>query len=522
MKNYPGILSPDSRLLMKWPEISLVAREKRCELTLNSIPVHNRKPSINDEELQNQIFAVNKSLNYIELAGLNITLLHQCIGKASKLKKLILYNNSLTHIPEEIGGLKELVFLDISMNKIEELPNTLGTLSCLTTLLLANNNITSLPDISGLVSLQHLDVSHNQLTDFPTLFCYQSKLQTLILNSNKIKSIPSEIDALSGILKTIDVSDNEITDLPFVFCNFSKLKTLNLTNNKFSDQRFNKLVQSPRHKTSMLIEYLKKRAPNKCAENKKLPLGTDVTAANDSASDSRIITIDVQLTKEVAEIRPYIASCIFKNCSLTAEKIKHLLNIQNKLHSTICCDRTIASIGTHDCSNIQPPLTYAAVNPDLLMITPIHHHKKISGREFVSTLGNEAELSRELVKRNVVSDIYKYIYLIQRLPLYPCLIDAKDLVISLPPVTNCDETKLQEDTKDIFVEVTSTASESKCVEIMDLFVKEVVEQKCLTNLIIEQIKITKDTGSLLVAYPSKNNLQLSGITIKREKTIVEV
>uniref|UniRef100_A0A2K6WJ33 B3_4 domain-containing protein n=1 Tax=Onchocerca volvulus TaxID=6282 RepID=A0A2K6WJ33_ONCVO len=519
----------DNILLLEWPELKRVIAENRCELSLTSIPTGERNPDINDEKLQSKIFATNTPLNYIELTRLELKMLHTSVGKASKLKKLILHNNALVHIPENIGDLKELQFLDLSTNKLDHLPAAIGSLSHLSMLILAHNKISFLPDMSGLVSLQHLDVSHNQLAEFPTLFSNQSKLHTLILNSNHIKELPIEVNTLNDSLKTVNLSNNEIVDLPFLFCNCKKIKTLELTNNKFSDNRFKKLVEDPRHKTLTLIDYMKKKAPkiprkNNSEESKANSINK--IDRDEYVSNIPVITINygashvlIERTKEVSEIRPYIVCCVLKNCSLNAEKMKQLLNIQNKLHSTICGERTIGSIGTHNFCKLQPPLIYGAVDPDVLMITPLHRHKKISGRELLSNLANEAELIRKKEKRNVISNIHRYMYLIQKLPLYPCLMDANGLIISIPPVTNCEETKLDIDTKDILVEVTSTVTEGTCLSIMDKFIEEIVMQGCLTNLTIEQIKIRQHNGELLVAYPSKNDLQISNYTIRRELVV---
>ncbi|KAM3723791.1 Leucine-rich repeat-containing protein [Dirofilaria immitis] len=486
----------DDSLLLEWPELKRIIEENRCELNLTSIPIGKRNPDINDERLQSKIFAPNTPLNYIELTRLELRMLHTSVGKASKLKKLILHT-------------------------------AISSLAHLSMLLLAHNKISFLPDMSGLVSLQHLDVSYNQLAEFPTLFPNQSKLHTLILNSNHIRELPAEMGSLNDNLKIVNLSDNEIVDLPFLFCNCKKLKTLELANNKFSDNRFKKLVEDPRHKTLALIDYMKRKAPKTSRKNndEKESKPSNINR-NECISNASVITINygvnsllVEKTKEVSEIRPYIVCCVLKNCSLNTEKMKQLLNIQNKLHSSVCGERTIGSIGTHNFRKLQPPLIYGAVDPDILMITPLHRHKKVSGRELLSNLTNEAELIRKKEKRNVVSSIHKYIYLIQKLPLYPCLMDANGLIISIPPVTNCEETKLDVDTKDILVEVTSTVTESTCLEIMDKFIEEIVMQKCLTNLIIEQTKVRQHNGELLVAYPSKNDLQIPNFIIKRELVV---
>lgn len=47
------------------------------------------------------------------------------------------------------------------------------------------------------------------------------------------------------------------------------------------------------------------------------------------------------------------------------------LLFQNKLHSSVCEERTIASIGIHDFRKLRPPLIYGAIDPDVLKVAHI-------------------------------------------------------------------------------------------------------------------------------------------------------
>lgn len=38
--------------------------------------------------------------------------------------------------------------------------------------------------------------------------------------------------------------------------------------------------------------------------------------------------------------------------------------------------------------------------------------------------------------------IFRYLHLVEKLPSYPCIVDADGLVISFAPVTNCENTKV--------------------------------------------------------------------------------
>ncbi len=38
---------------------------------------------------------------------------------------------------------------------------------------------------------------------------------------------------------------------------------------------------------------------------------------------------------------------------------------------------------------------------------------------------------------------------------YACLVDSRGRVVSFPPITNCEGTRISDSTRDLFVEVTS-------------------------------------------------------------------
>ncbi|KHN82072.1 Leucine-rich repeat-containing protein 47 [Toxocara canis] len=382
-----------------------------------------------------------------------------------------------------------------------------------------------LPDLSGLPALQLLDVSHNALETFPTSFASSNcKLQTLLLNSNVITDVPSEVEQIGEQLRTINLSSNQLVELPLFFAKLPKLKTLDLTENKFADKRFGKLAADKRHSASSLIEYLKKKAPapSKGSKKARMACGDREDRFAETTEGPKITinfgsnSIEVTRLDTVTSIRPHIICCLLRNVEMNPEKLKVMLVIQNKFHDTLCEQRTTASIGTHDCSKFRSPLKYCALEPDTLVITPLHRHNPLTGRELVAALAAEAELLRKKQKRNTYSSIHKYLHLVEKLPSYPCTVDATGLVISFAPVTNCEDTKLSVETHEIFVEITSNESQSICRQIMDRFIEEIANSGISTNLIVEQVKVYQQNGELLSAYPGKLDLRLQSVSVHRE------
>lgn len=88
--------------------------------------------------------------------------------------------------------------------------------------------------------------------------------------------------------------------------------------------------------------------------------------------------------------------------------------------------------------------------------------KSYTGAVLFQQLQTEAENLRKEKKRNVYSGIHKYLYLLEGKSVFPCLLDQSEQVISLPPITNSDVTKMSPSTEAMFVEVTSTISYTVC------------------------------------------------------------
>jgi phenylalanyl-tRNA synthetase beta subunit len=215
-----------------------------------------------------------------------------------------------------------------------------------------------------------------------------------------------------------------------------------------------------------------------------------------------------------------------------------------------------ATIATHDLARINSPLAYTAKKPQEMKLTPLFKMKETTAQKLVGKLRQEAEELRKEKKRNTYSGIHKYLNLLDGQPLYPCLLDKDDVVISFPPITNCDITKVTKDTSNIFIEVTSSASLDTCKKVMDQLLQSLLEmgiggaqasaptEATATNeesteaeddipteedfegyvpliqdqvLDLEQVKVVDfDSGGLKVLYPSRTDLASQYFRVIRE------
>lgn len=148
----------------------------------------------------------------------------------------------------------------------------------------------------------------------------------------------------------------------------------------------------------------------------------------------------------VKDVRQFILCCIVENVRLVDGKFREFLQIQTKLHETVCGKREKSTIATHDLLKLPTAngsfLRYTAKDAGQLRIHPLGKTKLFSGTELYNELKGEADAMRKQKQRNTYSGIYKYLKLLENQQQYACVEDALGNVISLPPLTNGESTKV--------------------------------------------------------------------------------
>jgi len=145
-----------------------------------------------------------------------------------------------------------------------------------------------------------------------------------------------------------------------------------------------------------------------------------------------------------AQIRPFVVCAVLRNCSFTERAYNSFLDLQDKFHHNICRRRTLVAIGTHDLSTLTPPFRYRALPPKDISFVPLAQEQEYDA----------ASLFAMYEKSN--SPIKKFLPIIASSPVYPVIYDAKDAVLSLPPIINGNHSRISKDTKDVFIECTGT------------------------------------------------------------------
>jgi phenylalanyl-tRNA synthetase beta chain len=148
------------------------------------------------------------------------------------------------------------------------------------------------------------------------------------------------------------------------------------------------------------------------------------------------VIIDASVT-----MRPYTACAIVKNISFTDEKIREIMQAQEKLATTHGRNRKKSAYGIYPLENIQFPITYIAKDPEKVKFKPLSFDTFLTASE-VLTMHPKAK---------------EYAHLTKEWKKYPFFIDAKDNVMSMLPFTNSQDTgKVETTTKEVFIECSGT------------------------------------------------------------------
>lgn len=151
-----------------------------------------------------------------------------------------------------------------------------------------------------------------------------------------------------------------------------------------------------------------------------------------TASGEKII-----IDSSVKDIRPYTACAIIKNLSFDEEKIREIIQIQEKLHITYGRNRKKVAIGIYPLEKISFPVTYKADAPEKIKFRPLESAEEMTGLQILSRHKTGREFGP----------------LLEGLAKFPFFVDTKGAILSMPPIINSQLTgRITAETKEIFIE----------------------------------------------------------------------
>jgi phenylalanyl-tRNA synthetase beta chain len=151
-------------------------------------------------------------------------------------------------------------------------------------------------------------------------------------------------------------------------------------------------------------------------------------------------TQSVRVDPSVEKVRPHIVAAFVRGVTITQARLDALIDLQEDLHWGLGARRRRVAIGIHDAKPLAPPFRYQTVALDAIRFVPLAD-------------------PREMTPRQILADHEKgkaYAHLLEGHLHVPIILDAKDGVVSLPPLINAQRTAVTTATHDVFVDVTGT------------------------------------------------------------------
>ncbi|GFV98051.1 phenylalanine--tRNA ligase beta subunit [Trichonephila clavipes] len=186
-----------------------------------------------------------------------------------------------------------------------------------------------------------------------------------------------------------------------------------------------------------------------------------------------------------AQVRPFAVAAVLRGITFTQSNYDSFIDLQDKLHQNVCRRRTIAAIGTHDLDTITGPFLFTAKPPKQIKFCPLNKDKEYTAEELMEIYSTDMHLKQ-------------YLHIIKDKPVYPIIYDQNNVVLSMPPIINGEHTKINFNTRNVFIEVTSLDLH-KAKVVLDTLVC-MFSEYCNEPFMIEQVEVVDPSGNV-VLYP---------------------
>jgi phenylalanyl-tRNA synthetase beta chain len=208
--------------------------------------------------------------------------------------------------------------------------------------------------------------------------------------------------------------------------------------------------------------------------------------------------IRMKILPNTQRIRPIVVGAILRNIKFTAESYNSFIKLQDKLHQNLCRNRTLVAIGTHDLDTLKPPFIYDAREPKQIKFRSLNQQKEMQADEMMEFYLKDTHLKR-------------YVSIIKDSDVYPVIYDSNNVVLSLPPIINGDHSKMNVNTKNIFIECTAV-DQHKANIVLNIMLT-MFAQYCSKPFEIEPVEVEQVDGKV-ITYPDLND-RSENVSVKK-------
>ena len=218
----------------------------------------------------------------------------------------------------------------------------------------------------------------------------------------------------------------------------------------------------------------------------------------------------VIIDSSVKDVRPCTACAIIKELKLDNDKIKELIEIQEKLHITLGRKRKKVAIGIYPLEKIKLPITFKALEPDYIKFIPLESEKEMSGLQILQRHPAGKEYSHLLAGKSK----------------FPVFVDSENKILSMPPIINSQLTgKITEETKEVFIECSGFNFKvlKKCLNILVTLLADMGGEIYQMEIkgAPEKISPSLDSEKMKISLENTNKLLGTKIDEKKLKQLIE-
>jgi phenylalanyl-tRNA synthetase beta chain len=211
-----------------------------------------------------------------------------------------------------------------------------------------------------------------------------------------------------------------------------------------------------------------------------------------SAADEPSYRMEARKTSS----RPYVVCAVVKDVKDTEYLYEEIMDAQEKMHETLGRKRKKAAIGIHDLDAVEFPLRFREVKEG--KFAPLG----MAGEMGIGEMLQKHEKGRA------------YAHLVER-GKYPVVEDSKG-IISVPPIINCERTKVKEGTRNFLIDITGTNKDT-----LEYILNIVVCALADRGGKIFRVKVGKtsypDLSTKTVRVNPKNASKIAGFEISEKK-----
>ncbi len=198
--------------------------------------------------------------------------------------------------------------------------------------------------------------------------------------------------------------------------------------------------------------------------------------------------------KSVVDVRPHIAMFSAKGQKVTDDLLRQMIQLQEKLADSFGRKRKKVGAGFFRAEKITFPLKYFGAKPNEVSFVPLGFDKK-------RTLA-------QILKEHPTGQ--KYAALLEGKDRYPVLMDAKEQVLTFPPIINShDLGRIEVGDSDLLVEITGTDEEA--VDVTSNILAHALADR---GFKIGQVTIKNNGSEKVTPFDYKNTIKISPEQVK--------